>query len=692
MTPLTPTRARSSAAALTLAAALSLACGPRVEPPVGCAAIAALPSTAAIQLTRVFHNVDVEGGVVLTQRPDDDSRWYLATQGGVVYSFANEQDAVPSVFIDVTDQLATAPEAGLLGLAFHPDFATNGYVYLSLTTPGAGAFISRIARYHSDDGGLSLDPASEAVIFDLTQPYTNHNGGDIHFGHDGLLYIGFGDGGSKEDPNGHGQNTDTLLGSMLRIDVDGADPYAIPADNPFASGGGAPEIFAWGLRNPWRFSFDRETGDLWAGDVGQYDWEEVDRIRLGGNYGWNLKEGAHCFAADPCDQADLVDPVAAYANPDDASVVGGYVYRGAAMPELVGSYIYTDFYLGTIWAVVEGAEPSVLLGSSGHAFGAFGEDQDGELYGVDYGGGIWRLAPNVNAGAASELPTSLRATGCVDADDPTQPPATALGYELNVPFWSDGADKARWLHLAEGETITVEADGDWSLPPGSVVVKLFRLGDRPVETRLLVHHDDGRWAGYSYAWNQDGSDAELLRDGELRSFGSEQWLFPSRAECMSCHTSAAGISLGLETGQLQRGTQLQDLVGRGWLAELPTGDALPSIDGDAALEDRARAYLHANCSHCHRAAGPSNTPGNYRYDRYLVDPAEIGVCDVEPVAGDLGVPGARILVPGDPASSVLSLRLHADGDDRMPQLGSLAHDDAGIALIDEWITALVACP
>ncbi|WP_165703625.1 PQQ-dependent sugar dehydrogenase [Enhygromyxa salina] len=640
----------------------------------------------------MFPNVDVEAGVVLTQRPGDASRWYLATQSGVVYSFANEADAVPSVFIDVTDKLATASEAGLLGLAFHPQFASNGYVYLSFTTPGAGAFTSRVARYHSDDDGLSLNPASETVIFDLTQPYTNHNGGDIHFGPDGFLYIGFGDGGSKEDPNGHGQNTDTLLGSMLRIDVDGASPYAIPADNPFAAGGGAPEIFAWGLRNPWRFSFDRETGDLWAGDVGQYDWEEVDRIRLGGNYGWNLKEGAHCFAVDPCDQPELIDPVAAYANPDDASVVGGYVYRGAAMPELIGSYLYTDFYLGTIWAVVEGGEPSVLLGSSGHAFGAFGEDLNGELYGVDYGGGIWRLDPNANAGVASDLPTSLRATGCVDADDPTQPPASALRYEINVPFWSDGADKSRWLHLAEGESITVEADGDWSLPPGSVAVKLFTLGDRPVETRLLVHHDDGRWAGYSYAWNEDGSDAQLLRDGEVRSFGAQQWLYPSRAECMSCHTRAAGISLGLETGQLQRDGQLEDLVARGGLGSVPVGDALPRLDGDAPLEDRARAYLHANCSHCHRAAGPSNTPGNYRYDRYLVDPAEIGVCGVPPVAGDLGVPGALIVAPGDPSSSVLSLRLHADDENRMPQLGSLIHDDAGIALIDAWITALVGCP
>lgn len=676
----------------------SCAHGCRPEPkPQGCAAIAALPSTSVITLTRVFPEVDIEAGIALTQRRDDDERWYLATQPGIVYTFTNAEPT-PSVFVDIADVLATAPEAGLLGIAFHPQFADNGYVYLSYTTPGPGAFTSRIARFSSPDGGLTLDRASEFVILDLRQPYSNHNGGDIHFGPDGFLYIGFGDGGGAEDPQGNGQNTDTLLGAMLRIDVDGGSPYAIPADNPFAAGGGAPEIFAWGLRNPWRFSFDRETGELWAGDVGQYEWEEVDRIRLGGNYGWNLKEGNHCFSADPCDPATLpglIDPVAEYANPDDASVTGGYVYRGTAMPELAGRYIYADFYSGTIWAVVEGSEPAVLLPSSNRAFGAFGEGNDGELYGVDYGGGIWKLERNPQAGEAGELPSKLSETGCVDADDPSLPAATAMRYEINVPFWSDGANKERWLHLPSSQngeqaaTITVESDGDWSLPPGSVVVKMFRLGDRPIETRLLVHHDDGRWAGYTYAWNESGTDAELLRDGQVREIDGQTWLYPSRAECMACHTSAAGTSLGLETAQLQRGDQLATFAARGWLAAEPSGEPLPATDSDAPLEARARAYLHANCSHCHRPAGPSNTPGNYRYE---YTPAEMGVCGVAPITGDLGVPGAMIIDPGNPGNSVMSLRLHASGDDRMPQLGSLVHDDVGIALIDDWIASLTECP
>ena len=661
-----------------------------VDPkPTDCSSLAALRATGSITLTRAFPAIEIEAGVALLQRPDDDARWYLVAQSGLVYTFTADESGEPSTFIDVSDLLAEASEAGLLGMAFHPDFATNGYVYLSYTTPGAGAFTSRIARFRSEDGGLSLDRASETVIFDLSQPYTNHNGGDLHFGPEGMLYIGFGDGGSKEDPQSHGQNTDTLLGAMLRLDVDGGEPYAIPPDNPFAAGGGAPEIYAWGLRNPWRFSFDRQSGALWAGDVGQYHWEEVDRIRLGGNYGWNLKEGSSCFATDPCDLPELIDPVAEYANPDDASVVGGYVYRGAAMPELAGTYLYTDFYLGTIWGVVEGAEPTVLLESSGLAAGAFGEGNDGELYLLDYGGGIWKIEANPDAGRDSQPPASLRATGCVDPEDPSAPPATALPYEVNAPFWSDGALKQRWLHLPAGTQIEVEDDGDWSLPPGAVAVKTFHLDGRPVETRLLVHHDDGRWAGYSYAWNAAGTDAELLREGEVRSFGAQDWLYPSQAECMACHTSAAGTSLGLETGQLRRDQQLDDFVARGWLAEAPAGEALPSPTGEASLDARARAYLHSNCSHCHRPAGPSNTPGNYRYEAEL---AGMEVCGVEAVTESFGLPAPAILDPGSPASSVLSLRMHADEALRMPQLGSLVHDSEGIALVDAWISSLTACP
>jgi len=229
----------------------------------------------------------------------------------------------------------------------------------------------------------------------VDQPFLNHNGGQIAFGPDGLLYVGLGDGGSGGDPLGHAQDTSTLLGSILRIDVDRGTPYAVPPDNPFAAGGGRPEIFAWGLRNPWRWSFDRETGELWCGDVGQNRWEEVDRIRRGGNYGWNVREGAHCFASAECDSAGLIEPVAEYSHDEGCSITGGYVYRGATLPQISGAYVYGDFCSGRIWGLFSaggGALAPRLLAESGLQISSFAEDHDGELYVVDYGGGIHRLA------------------------------------------------------------------------------------------------------------------------------------------------------------------------------------------------------------------------------------------------------------------------------------------------------------
>ena len=671
---------------------LSLALAGCTEPtPVShdCTSLAALSSGEALRFERVFSEVDIPEGIALRQAPGGE-RWYLATQRGEIHTFANQSDARPELFADLKDAVVFDGEAGLLGIAFHPDYAQNGQLFVSYNAPGPGAFSTRVSRFVVDDP-LRLDLDSESVIFELSQPYTNHNGGDLHFGPDGYLYLGLGDGGSAEDPQGHGQNTDTLLGSMLRFDVDGGPPYVIPPDNPFAAGGGAPEIFAWGLRNPWRFSFDRETGELWAGDVGQYEWEEVDLIRRGQNYGWNIKEGDACFGQDPCELPGLADPVAVYANEDGASVVGGYVYRGQEIPQLEGSYIYTDFYFGTLWAVVEGQSPRVLMERTGRTIGAFAEDRQGELYGIDYGGGIYRLRVNEAAGGAS-LPTRLRDTGCVDAEDPTRPDSQALRYDLAVPFWSDGAQKERWLRLPEGEAVSVSEDGDFDLPPGSVVTKYFHFEGRPIETRLLVHHLDGRWAGYSYAWNEAGTEASLLEGGETRDFDGRSWSYPSRGECMACHTSAAGFSLGLEAAQLagvDEGAQFDGWISRGWLAARPDTPALPAIDGDAPLASRARAYLHANCSHCHREGGRSNTSPDFHW---ATPETELGVCDQSPVGTDLGVAGASLLSPGDAASSLIPLRMRELGDARMPPVGSRVVDEEGAALIEAWIDGLAACP
>ncbi|MBK7827602.1 PQQ-dependent sugar dehydrogenase [Nannocystis sp.] len=663
-----------------------------------CLALPRPPSHDLVRLERVLPDIDIDGGIDLVQAPGLPDRWYLATQAGVLHSFPSDGSAPPQVALDISDRVVLGGESGLLGVAFHPDFASNGDAFFSYNAPGGDVFTSRVSRIHSPDGGRSFDLASETIVLEQAQPYSNHNGGDLAFGPDGFLYFGLGDGGSGGDPQGNAQNPDSLLGKILRIDIDGGEPYASPPDNPFAAGGGRPEIYAMGLRNPWRFSFDRATGELWAGDVGQNLWEEVDRIERGGNYGWNIQEGPVCFGQDECDAAGLSPPVTAYRNTGGASVIAGLVYRGSDIPDLVGTFVYTDFYASTLSGVAPGDLPVTLAQTDVRGLVNFAEGPGNELYALDYQGGIYRLAP-AEPPSGPGLPDKLSRTGCVDPVDLRTPPAGAVAYEINHPFWSDGADKQRYMMLPDDGELGLLADGDLDLPPGSVVVKHFRRDDTPIETRLLVRHDDGAWAGYSYAWDADGRDATLLAAGETREIAGQPWIFPGRDECLFCHSDAAGRTLGLELAQLARTIagpdgapidQLEHLATLGLLPEHPPIVPLPALDSDASLEARARAYLHANCSQCHRPDAPS---GRARIDlRVGLTLAELGVCDAAPRAGDLDLAEARLLVPGDPARSIVSTRMHTLGSTRMPALGSAQVDTAGLAVIDAWISGLTACP
>ncbi len=348
-------------------------------------------SFKGIALTRIFENEPLSRPLAFIAGPANGG--YVVEQPGRILRLLDGQPA--AVFVDIRGRVENGPnEAGLLGMAFDPAFAANGRVYLSYTRTEANTLQSVISRFVSRDDGLTLDTDSEQILLTLDQPYGNHNGGQIAFGPDGNLYIGFGDGGSGGDPDGNGQNTGTLLGAMLRIDVSGNGAYSIPADNPFAQGGGRAEIYAWGLRNPWRWSFDRQTGDLWLADVGQNKWEEINRIQLGGNYGWNIREGAHCYNASPCDSSDLIDPVAEYANGSDCSVTGGYVYRGTAIEGLDGVYLYGDYCSGKIWGLFpdnRGGFDNRLLLNTSLRISSFGEGNDGELYVVHHKAGIYRI-------------------------------------------------------------------------------------------------------------------------------------------------------------------------------------------------------------------------------------------------------------------------------------------------------------
>ncbi|MCB1193206.1 MAG: PQQ-dependent sugar dehydrogenase [Leptospiraceae bacterium] len=304
--------------------------------------------------------------------------------------------------IDLSDQVISKVEEGLLGLAFHPKFKTNRLFYLNYVVKKGGKDFTTIAEFKTDKDFTQVIRKPEKILLQVEQPYTNHNGGQIAFGQDGFLYIGFGDGGYRNDPYKHGQNTQTFLGTLIRIDVDKQDKdkhYAIPEDNPFVKKEGfLPEIWAYGFRNPWRFSFDKKDGRLFLGDVGQDEYEEVNIVVKSGNYGWNVREGNHCFKSNPeCGKKKFHDPLIEYNHKDGISVTGGYVYYGKKIPELYGYYVFGDYGFGKIWALKifdEEYIDSFILSKTPFNISTFGQDSKSNLYVADYSGGaIYKIIP-----------------------------------------------------------------------------------------------------------------------------------------------------------------------------------------------------------------------------------------------------------------------------------------------------------
>ncbi|MHA2210942.1 MAG: PQQ-dependent sugar dehydrogenase [Candidatus Thorarchaeota archaeon] len=357
-----------------------------------------IPSESGLTLKNAFPSLSFTLPVDLQNANDGSDRLFLVEKSGVIQVFNNSHSATNSiVFLDITGLVsAQNSEMGLLGLAFHPDYKTNGYFFVDYTADSPRRTV--IARYQVDTVDSNQANVSTAtIILEADQPYTNHNGGQITFGPDGFLYIAMGDGGSGGDPLEHGQNRSTLLGSLLRIDIDNQSAgknYSIPIDNPFAgnSMGYAEEIFAYGLRNPWRFSFDTETDNLWLADVGQNKIEEIDLIQNGGNYGWNLKEGNQCYAVSECDGLGLIDPIWEYNHGLGSSITGGFVYRGSRLPALHGAYLYGDYVSGRIWSLeYDGIGPTnnTELFDTTLSISSFGMDETGEVYVLSYDGIVY---------------------------------------------------------------------------------------------------------------------------------------------------------------------------------------------------------------------------------------------------------------------------------------------------------------
>jgi len=661
------------------------------------------PALSDFTATRVFPRLELKRPVFLAAAPGDAGHVYLVEQDGLIKRLSRTGDGSDAtVFLDLRDRVRREhDEEGLLGLAFAPDYAQSGvfYVFYSASNPRR----SQVSRIRRGADGLG-DAKTEERVLAVDQPYGNHNGGTVAFGPEGYLYAGFGDGGSRGDPLGAGQDLSTLLGTIVRVQVDAKGPYRIPSDNPFVGRAGAkPEIWAYGLRNPWRFSFDRLRGDLWAGDVGQDALEEIDVIVGGGNYGWNLREGSREFVggkgksgAEP-----LIPPVTEYGRGFGESVTGGYVYRGVAVPSLRGAYVYGDYVTGTVWALRgEPAVPEPILAIP--ALTSFGEDEEGELYALSLEQGVLRI--DAATQGAAGFPRRLSETGLFSNVETLTPVGSLEPYEPLVELWSDGAKKRRWVALPQDGKVSFSREGAWQFPVGTVTVKHFELplddrGEavRRLETRVMVHERDG-WSGYTYVWNEAQTDAELLttpRYEEIRTGrgdrGSQTWFYPAGNLCLRCHTESYGRVLGLRTRQLPKDDE--SLFAR-WSREgrfEAAPDALeglpshPRLEDDAApLESRVRAYLESNCALCHNPDQKHASSMNL----LAAPPRDEMKLVGEPVVAPLGLPQEHRVRPGHPDSSALLVRMKRMGGDHMPPLSANVVDARAIGLLTAWIQAL----
>lgn len=691
--------------------------------PVDTSRVLDSPDPMPLEAERAFPHLAFERPLELTYADDGSGRLFVAEQKGVIRVFGNSPDVRETkVFLDIQDVVSReGNEEGLLGLAFHPKYGQNGQFFIYYSTKPRASVLSRLRVSRADRN--RADRASEEVLMRIPQPFGNHNGGSIRFGPDGYLYVGLGDGGSAHDPFGHGQNIETLLGSILRIDVDRKDPgrnYAVPKDNPLSGYGGnvRQEIWAYGLRNVWRLSFDRETGRLWAADVGQNRYEEVNRIVRGGNYGWNIREGFHPFEPDaPQTGPELIEPVAEYFHSEGLSVTGGIVYRGRRLPEFRGAYFYADYASGQVWTVrADGkrATDGRKVARTGLAVSAFGEDRDGAMYLTAFDGGIYRLrrrAADIESLRAA-FPRKLSQTGLFASTEDLKPVAGAIPYDVNVPLWSDGATKRRFIALPEKGRVRFHARAKWEFPVGTVLVKSFLLdtdqrrpsNPRRLETRLFVHTERG-WRGYTYAWNDDQTDAHLLDGALTEPFRVETangpidrlWYFPSRADCMACHSKSADFVLGPNTRQMNRthddaglGVNQIDRFDRlGVFAEHASFspdklEAYPvwASPRSASTETLARAYLDVNCAFCHAPGGVAGDKPDFRFHIPL---ASASLLRHRPGQGRLGPADSALIAPGLPERSELLYRVSTRGSRQMPPLASNVVDDEAIAVLRRWI-------
>ena len=665
--------------------------------------------------------------IAIEPEPGTENLWITEhlgswTGGAKILRVKNAQNAADAeVMLELPIEMAYT-------VAFHPKYRDNGFIFVFVNDKKAPVLHDRIWRYTvSRKPPYRLDPSSRVEI--IHWPSNGHDGGGLHFGpRDGYLYASTGDGSSDSDTYGSGQDIGDLPGSVIRIDIDHADPgraYSVPKDNPFIGHPGArPELWAYGLRNPWKMDFDEATGQLWVGANGQDLWETVHLVNKGENHGWPIFEGSHPFHLDrPRGPTPPVKPAAEHHHSEARSLTGGVVYTGMKLPELTGAFIYGDFSTGRVWAIRHDGTRVTFhkeLVDTPFAITGFGNDPNGELWVIDHDSGIHSIVPNEKSGTTPNFPKKLSETGLF-ADTRSKTLSSGIvPYQPAAPFWSDGALKTRYIGVPGSQAIDTKSDR-WEAPDGTVTIKNFQLEMQPgkpesrkfIETRVMVRQEK-EWSGYSYIWNDEQTDATLVEKNGLdkkyriedpadpRGFREQVWHYPSRTECMVCHSRAANFVLGFNKLQLdtdfkyesgQNDNQLRTLYHIGLLKnekdyEPRKPDAPHLVDPNDTtqpLEARARSYFYTNCAGCHIDAGGGNSLMNMDFNAARHEMKMLGV---KPLHVFPDRPDARLVAPGDPENSVVFLRVSRRGTGQMPPLGSTVVDQKSVELLRQWIKSL----
>jgi glucose/arabinose dehydrogenase len=734
-----------------------------------------------------YPKLKIDKPVFVLNQPGSDRMW-LVTQTSdwgpcLIRRFVDRED------VSEAENLLEV-NGNAYSLIFHPKFAENGYVYVGRNTPnGAVKRKNEVVRYKVDPKPpYVFDPKSETVIIEWES--AGHDGLAMAFGLDGTLYITSGDGTSDSDRWLSGQDLSRLLAKVLRIDVDHPDPgkqYAVPKDNPFVGQPNVrPETWCYGMRNPWRMAVDPKSGNLWVGQNGQDQWEPLYLVERGANYGWSAVEGSHPFYPDRYKgPAPISKPIAEHPHADARSLTGGIVYYGSEFPTLDGAYLYGDYSTGKIWGIRVNEKREVTwhqeIADTTNQITAFAYDTKGRVLVTDHGGmRISRLEMTPKDAPHPEFPRTLSQSGLFEDVKSHAMADGILPYSVIAELWSDGAYKQRYIAIPRAGSSDVEPAKDrligvteshgWEFPDETVLVKSFALeresgnpaSRRWIETRFFTRQE-GEWVGYSYKWNEEQTDAMLVDAPGLDQAydvkdaaapgGSRKvnWHYPSRSECMVCHTRQAGFVLGLQTPQMNRDQDYASVGGRvdnqlrvlehlgltkvkyaeDSVKLLQADATAQGLDADAAyayvehfrpqkeqhpaarfsplltlapastpklanprdtsaeINARVRSYLHSNCAICHVEAGGGNALMELEFTR---DQGDMRLIDVKPLHDTFGIADAKLVAPGAPERSVLLKRLGArtiaGQPGQMPPLATNVPDEQAIKMFEQWIAQL----